>query len=133
MAKKPTKAKKVTRKDLVELKDKLWILEDYYNDYDSFIGAYGGAYGQMKTKPTRLEVYMFDYDEDEYAAVVITPKRNKDGKLIGGVSLKGVDLSTGKTVARGSLKDLSGMAVEKIWKMFFKIDAAHDMWDSYRR
>ena len=127
MTKKPTKAKKVTRKDLVELKDKLWILEDYYNDYDSLIGAHGGAYGQMKAKPTRLEIYMFDYDEEEYAAVVITPKKS------GGVSVKAIDLSTGETVARGNWKDLSGMAVEKIWKMFFKIDAAHDMWNSYRR
>ena len=41
MAKKPTKAKKVTRKDLVELKDKLWILEDYYNDYDYYFDSSG--------------------------------------------------------------------------------------------
>ena len=133
MAKKPTKAKKITRKDLAELEDRLWRLEDFYNDFDSYIGTHGGHYAQMKRKPFRLEVYMFDYDEDEYAAVVLTPKRDKDGKLVGGLSVKGIDLSTGKTVARGNWKDLSGDPVAKIWKMFFKIDAAHDVWDSYRR
>ena len=127
VAKKPTKAKKITRKDLAELEDRLWRLEDFYNDYDSFIGSHGGHYAEVKLKPVRLDVFMFDYDEEEYAAVILTPKKD------GGLSVKGIDLSTGKTVARGNWKDLSGDPVAKIWKMFFKIDAAHDVWDSYRR
>lgn len=118
--------KRVTKKDLEALEGRLWRLEDFYNDYDSLIRSYGGHYAQVKTRPVRLEIFMFDYDEEEYAAVVLEPQKG------GGVAVFAVDMVADKTVAKGKWKDLGGDPVKKIWNMFKKIDSAHDVWDSYR-
>ena len=103
-----------------------WDLEDLMADYFSLITARGGLYTEIKPHPVRLEIVLFDYDEDDHTKAILTPQR--DGSL----EVTIFDILNGKRVSKTTWKVLGPDPAERLWKLILKSSGAHEVWDSYR-